>query len=170
MSLPHNRLDDLVDYLGIERRPRHRALGDVEMTVDLYEILKGKLAEKGETLSFTAKSHSGPVMCHKTKLHFDPATLVPDPDSEIYGNEFVFTGALERMTRNDALKVVEALGGLPGGNVRKSTNYLVVADAEFPSSVVDGKSGKIKRAEELIMKGADLKIVSEGTFMSMLDW
>jgi len=44
------------------------------------------------------------------------------------GKRFVFTGALERLSRRDAQELVEALGARATGSVSKSTDYVVVGE------------------------------------------
>jgi DNA ligase (NAD+) len=44
------------------------------------------------------------------------------------GKRFVFTGALERLSRHEAQELVEALGARVTGSVSKSTDYVVVGE------------------------------------------
>ncbi len=44
-NLKHHKLDDLVDFFGIEGRTLHRALGDVELTVKCYNKLRESAKE-----------------------------------------------------------------------------------------------------------------------------
>jgi DNA ligase (NAD+) len=75
-------------------------------------------------------------------------------DSEIAGKTVVFTGSLERMTRNEAKARAESLGAKVTGSVSKKTDYVIVgADA----------GSKARKAEEL-----GLTILSEDEWLDMI--
>ncbi|MEE8560974.1 MAG: BRCT domain-containing protein, partial [Gemmatimonadota bacterium] len=88
-------------------------------------------------------------------LETEPA---PDAGSgggaPLEGLRFVFTGALERWTREAAKEVVDALGGRVTSSVSRSTDY-VVAGSD-PGS-------KAQRAGEL-----GIEVLDEETFEALL--
>jgi len=77
------------------------------------------------------------------------------------GKTFVLTGALERLTRDEAREIIESLGGRVTSGVSRRTDYVVVG--ANPGSKYD-------RAVELIRSGThpDLKILREDEFMRLV--
>ena len=72
----------------------------------------------------------------------------------VSGKHFVFTGTLSSMTRDEAERKVEELGGRASSAVSRNTNYVVAG--EEPGS-------KVKKAEEL-----EVKIISEEEFLKLI--
>ena len=75
-------------------------------------------------------------------------------ENRFEGKSFVLTGTLQSMSRGDAEKAIQALGGKPSSSVSKKTDYLVVG-AE-PGS-------KYEKAKEL-----GVKILNEEEFKELL--
>jgi len=69
------------------------------------------------------------------------------------GKSFVFTGALTRLTRNEAREIVESLGGQVSESVTKKTGYVVEGDA--PGS-------KLQKA-----RSAGIAILNEEEFLKL---
>jgi DNA ligase (NAD+) len=75
--------------------------------------------------------------------------------SPIAGATVVFTGTLEKMTRQEAKAQAERLGAKVAGSVSKKTDYLVAGP---------GAGSKLKNAEEL-----GVKVVTEDEWLAMLN-
>ena len=78
----------------------------------------------------------------------------PKISKKLVGKTFVFTGILEKMTRDEAKEKVRLLGGDVSSSVSKETDYLVAG--ENPGSKYD-------KAKQL-----GVKIISERDFLNML--
>ena len=72
------------------------------------------------------------------------------------------------MQRKEAMQIVADLGGIPGDGVTKKTNYLMLGNNDYCKTIKDGKSSKQKKAEKLILEGADLQIISEQVFYDLI--
>ena len=75
-------------------------------------------------------------------------------ESEFTGKTFVFTGSLEKFTRQDAQSMVEKLGARASGSVSSKTDYLVAGP---------GAGSKLMKAEEL-----NISIYSEDEFLELI--
>src|SRR5690606_9474568 len=75
-------------------------------------------------------------------------------DNSLKGLKFVFTGTLEKFTRDQAAREVEMRGGKIVSNVSKATSYVVIG--ENPGS-------KYQKAKAL-----NVKILQESEFLEML--
>ncbi|MEG1520791.1 MAG: BRCT domain-containing protein, partial [Clostridia bacterium] len=61
-------------------------------------------------------------------------------------------------------------GGICGDHVTKKTNYLVVGNFDMRDSIKNGRSVKMKKADELHAQGLDVNVISENVFYDMLDF
>lgn len=80
-------------------------------------------------------------------------TLV-SKNSSVYGQSFVLTGTLEKMSREDAKERIRALGGKIVGSVSKNTNFVVAGS--LPGE-------KLTKAKEL-----GVRVLNEKEFFDML--
>jgi DNA ligase (NAD+) len=84
-----------------------------------------------------------------------PAVEQKQVGGRFTGKTFVFTGTLERFTREEAQRMVEAEGGTAVGSVSKKTGF-VVAGADAGS--------KLTKAREL-----GVAVLTEDGFVEMLE-
>jgi DNA ligase (NAD+) len=76
-------------------------------------------------------------------------------DQKFAGQIFVFTGALEKFTRDEAERMVDERGGRASGSVSKKTNYVVAGP---------GAGSKLDKAREL-----GVAVISEEEFLKMVE-
>tara|TARA_B100002003_G_C13668115_1_gene338593 strand:- start:237 stop:512 length:276 start_codon:yes stop_codon:yes gene_type:complete len=86
-------------------------------------------------------------------IHF--AEVKQIQESEFSGKTFVFTGSLEKFSREDARSMVEKLGARASGSVSSKTDFLIIGI---------GAGSKLKKAEEL-----NISIITEDEFLNMID-
>src|ERR1051326_6210587 len=75
-------------------------------------------------------------------------------DSPVAGKTVVFTGALEKMTRDEAKAMAERLGAKVAGSVSKKTDYVVAGP---------GAGSKVGKAREL-----GVTVLSDEEWLGML--
>lgn len=160
-----HRLVDLTKEFGISFDVQHRAMTDCEATHKVYEYMKNHCCINNIDLAAFIRSSHGKSFDLKD---FKPESDEFDDSHPIYGRSVCFTGTLEKFQRKEALQIVVNLGGMPADSITKNTNILVLGNNDYCSSIKDGKSNKQKKAEDLILKGNDLIIISEKSFYDML--
>jgi len=122
------------------------------------EAIEGIGEVGAEAISeFFAEPHNVRVVEDLLKEVTPEPVKAVDASSAVTGKTVVFTGTLERLTRNEAKAQAERLGAKVAGSVSKKTDY-VVAGADAGS--------KLKKARELgvaiLDEDAWLKLVQSG--------
>ena len=140
----------------------HRAESDCLITAIILQKLKELVADKSIDLT----AHPRKNIDLRTLIAEQPIIDISHP---LYNKNCVFTGKLERFIRKDAAQIVVNLGGQCENNISKKTNFLIVGDFDYVSNLKDGKSTKLKKAEQLILKGQDLQIMPEKSFYDMIE-
>ena len=165
----HHRLKDLVENLQIPCGESHRALSDATAAAACFEKMKEDIQRTQSLSDFANKFSKTKFENYKNSLSsVTPQTDEFDDTNPVFGKTVVFTGALSSMTRKEAFQIVADLGGFPESNLTQKTNFLVVGNEEFVSSVKNGKTNKMKKAEQYKEKGLDILVLSENTFFEMV--
>lgn len=162
-DLPHHRLTDLKSLLNIEAQS-HRAQGDCEATLALYEAMKEKIRTENISLE---SSHSSGSRLDLSKLTVTDASAA-DPDNIFYGMHCCFTGKLERYTRAEAAQIIVNIGGYADNSVTKHTDYLILGNSDAMKYYNKEKSSKTLKAEKLMREGGQIRIISESLFYDSL--
>lgn len=168
----HHRLQEVCSYLGIPVDSVHRSEVDTELTLRCYLALKDKILSEMSLSDFQQRFKGYNREKYKA-YHNALASIVAetsdfDESNPLFGKTVVFTGALSKMSRKEAFQLVANLGGTPSDSLNKKTNYLVVGDEEFASSVKNGQTSKMVKAESYRLKGLDIVTISEAVFFDMV--
>lgn len=164
-DLKNHKLLTVASHFGIEPETAHRSLADCETCNACFVSLQNTIIEKYGFLD-NFKISATP---HNLKASDITATNDNiDATHPLYGKVCVFTGTLERMLRKEAMQLVVNVGGICGDSVTQKTNYLILGNNDYCTSIKDGKSSKQKKAEALALKGNDIQIISENVFYDMI--
>jgi len=163
-DLPNHKLDTMLEHFKICGCVEHRAHTDALNVYRCYEYMKKYATENGIDIKELIK---------KKKTHFKVSNITAtvynfDESHPFYQKVVVFTGALEKMVRREAAQIVANLGGICADTVTKNTNYLVLGNLDYCKTIRDGKSTKLKKAEQLKLAGADIEIISENVLLDMI--
>lgn len=91
-----------------------------------------------------------------------------NPEGDLYGQAMVFTGALA-IPRKEAAVLAAGIGCSVSSSVNKKTDYLVVGDQDVTRLAGKSKSAKHLKAEQLIAKGNNIRILKESDFKELVD-
>ncbi len=166
-ELSHYRQKDIAKYYGILIDGAHRAEADCLMCNECFENLKNQIRAKGMTLDAFIHSYK---FSHNGVSAKDISTEKTEFNEghPLFGKVCVFTGTLEKMQRKEAMQLVADLGGIPGDGITKKTSYLILGNNDYCKTIKDGKSSKQKKAEKMILEGADLQIIPEAVFYDIV--
>lgn len=103
---------------------------------------------------FFGEDHNRAMVDHLlAELQVQPAER-PKTDTAVAGKTIVFTGALEKMTRDEAKAQAEALGAKVSGSVSKKTNLVVAGP---------GAGSKLKTATDL-----GIEVITEDDWLALV--
>ncbi len=166
-ELEHHQLANVAAALNSPVLPAHRAESDCRATLHCFNEFKKMAVERyGESILCNTS-----VLNHKPSLDLRQLTAADSDFDEshlLYGKVCVFTGTLERFHRNQAAQLVVNLGGRCDNGVTKRTNFLILGNNDYCTSIKNGKSSKQQRAEQYIAEGYDLAILPEDEFYALV--
>ena len=130
------------------------AVPDTEARAELENIdgLGGVAAEA--LVDFFAEAHNDEVVADLLKHVKDKPMPAIVSTSPVAGKTVVFTGALEKLTRDEAKAQAERLGAKVAGSVSKNTDIVIAGP---------GAGSKLKKAAEL-----GLEVLSEDDWLARI--
>jgi len=164
-GLLSHKLGGLASHYSIKTNGAHRGLADCHTTHMLYGILKEKVVSNDIDLSILPTWKKYPK--NISKISSTVETF--NEEHPLYGKNIVFPGELEKMSRGAAAQTVANLGGMPQSGVNKKTDFLILGNNDYNKAIKGGKSSKQRKAEEYILSGQDLQIISETEFYEMIE-
>jgi len=141
-------------WQALHRACMRLAAGDLEARQELDAMDQIGESVIESLTAYFSDPHSGGAVARLTEQVRILDAQQPARDSPIAGQSIVFTGSLERMTREEAKALAERLGAKVSGSVSKSTN-LVVAGADAGS--------KLRKAREL-----GVRVLAEREFLELV--
>lgn len=168
-SEKHHRLKDMVEIYDISVEKVHRALDDCKATKTVFDKLHDEVLVKYQTKENFCKLFKSVYYSNKLNANDIKTTNTEfDVTHPVYDRNFVFTGTLEKMTRAEAMQTVVDLGGKVQNNVTSETNFLILGNNDYCTTIKNGKSNKQKKAESMMLKGKDIVILPENVFYDMI--
>lgn len=169
-DLPDHKLCTVSSRLAVSPEGAHRALLDCKTTFECFEKCRvladdmfGQMDDYSKVFQ-TVKRH---------RQNLKACDILPecnefDEAHPLFDKVCVFTGALEKMTRLEAMQMVANVGGICNDRLTKKTNFLILGNNSYCSTIKDGKSIKQKKAESYKLAGVDIEIISENVFYDMI--
>ena len=169
----NHKLKTIAAYYGVSYEGAHRGEQDCIICLECYKRLRAELdkhamSEHEFIESFNRRSGNSYYTNQIRAKDVVTDKTVFDENHPLFNKVCVFTGTLEKISRKDAMQMVVDLGGICGDNVTKKTNYLILGNLDYVKSIKSGKSSKMKKAENYMLAGQDIKIISENVFCDLI--
>jgi DNA ligase (NAD+) len=130
------------------------AKGDEEARQDMDNIDQIGITVVDAVAAYFGESHNRAAVERLVKQVKILDAEKPKKDSPVAGKTVVFTGSLEKMTRDEAKATAERLGAKAAGSVSKKTDYVVAGP---------GAGSKLKDAQKY-----GVKVLSEDEWLALL--
>lgn len=156
-------LKNVADNLGI-KFAHHDALEDARAAA---QIVLQACAASSLTIDGWLERVRDSIYPGSSSGSYSSVSRTGDPGGDLFGETVVFTGRLG-MVRREAADLAAAAGCDVRNAVTKKTTLLVVGLQNKAVLAGYDKSSKHRRAEELMARGADLRILSEDDFVELV--
>ncbi|KHD37513.1 DNA polymerase III subunit epsilon [Clostridium acetobutylicum] len=182
-GIENAKLNTVNNFLGYEFR-HHDALYDalacsnIMLSIskelkckDITEISKllGVTVGRVDSKGYKPSQTKGIAVRTSDRIYFSKKESVFERlKADEFKNEVVvFTGRLDSMSRDEAMRLVRRLGGTAGSSVTKKTTMLVTNMKSIKDLRREEMSNKLKRASDLNAKGQNIKFLNEEEFLNI---
>jgi DNA polymerase-3 subunit epsilon len=182
-GIENAKLNTVNDFLGYEFK-HHDALYDAlacsNILLNISEELKCKDINEiskliGVTIGTVASNGYKPSSTKGRILKISNRINNPKKENKFerleydaFKNEVViFTGKLNSMSRDEAMRLVRRLGGATGSSVTRNTTILVTNMKDIKDLRREEMSNKLKKATDLNAKGQNIKFLNEEEFLKI---
>jgi DNA polymerase III subunit epsilon len=156
-------LSNVAARLGIQFR-HHNAVEDARAA---GEILVRAIDESGLSLEEWLLRVEWPIQATQHGRMSEQITRDGNPEGPLYGEVAVFTGALSQ-PRREAADLAARAGCEVAASVTQATTLLIVGDQDVCKLAGHEKSSKQRKAEQLISKGHQIRLLRESDFRSLI--
>ncbi len=165
-------IDELGSHVGKILASEYDSMARIlEVTRDELAAIHtiGDVIAEKVTAGFAARRDEIMELLGELNVTFPAVRVVEsDRDSAVAGRSFLFTGAMESMSRKEAQQLVEAAGGHTPSGVTKDLDYLVIGDGDLEKFEGGWRTGKIKKADDYNQAGSAISIIGESQFLALL--
>jgi DNA polymerase-3 subunit epsilon len=173
VELDGYRLPQVVKHFGLADFDHHEAGAD---SLACAQIVLRVAAERG--LSTTddvwratrEKKRAPRIRAYRKAADLPGANSEADPAHPLFGEVVCFSGELGDHSRSEAQQLVADFGASVSSNVTKKTSLVVMGGFD-PATLKPGAtlSSKVERAIDLAKAGQRIEIVTEETFLELIE-
>jgi DNA polymerase-3 subunit epsilon len=174
VELDGYRLSRVAEHFGIPDFAHHEAGADSRACA---QITLRIAIESGATstlelweLAERAKKPRARSRTYPKAVDLPTASADADPGHPLFGEVVCFSGDLDSHTRSAAQGIVASFGATVSSSVTKKTSLVVMGGFD-PATLRAGAtlSMKVQKAMELAIKGQVIEIITESTFLELID-
>lgn len=162
------KLSHMCKQLGISLENHHDALSDAVAAAEVFiQAQQFSNTSASDWLDPARYRNTTTTTNGGNRFSSSVKETPVNQNGPLFGEVIVFTGELS-MPRATAAKRAALIGCEPANGVTKRTTLLVVGEQDLELVGESGKSTKQVKAEELIAKGQEIRILGESDFDSFL--
>lgn len=172
-DLRKHRLPDVAAALELPAFDHHDATADAKTCGLAFFTFLQRSASRSPDVFVSdacrcayASTYRAPKPAPQPEWPEMPESIIPL--SPFYGMECAITGDFSNFSRADVECLVNQYGGIYVDHIRLSTDILFLGDPSVLVTSPDGKSGKLKKAEQYISRGIIITFCTEADFQDML--